>query len=343
MLPAGQSADLSRFYRCIAELNRVVNQGVELSVLLETIVRETSRLLNAGSASIQVLDHHRQRPLLSATHGESPTEKLPEPSPYGSGEGLLGWITLNCTSVLVDDASADPRFVKFATQKSIRSLVAAPLIIQGDTIGMLSASHTERGWFNKDHETLLCFLANAIALDVENARRYRMAITDALTGLYNRQHLAERLKEEVDRAHRYNHPLTVLMLDIDDFKRINQTHSYPAGDRLLEQLGQRLLEVTREVDLVARYGGEEFVVLLPNTDREGGERAARRLQAALSEAPFWVQEHKLHLTVSAGGVVLNLREEPRDVLARADAALFQAKSEGQGRLVFNWLSFAGLS
>lgn len=334
--------DLSRFYRCISELNQVMNRGVELSVLLETICRETTILLSAETTSILLLDRHRQRLLCTAAQGLTPSER--DAISFRPGEGVAGWVMENGTAALIPDATTDPRFVPFLNQKrAIRSMLAIPLLIRGQAIGCVCATHPTKGWFTKEHEELLSFLANSVVLDVENARLYRMAITDSLTGLYNRQHLAERLKEEVDRAHRYDLPLAVLMADLDHFKQVNDRYGHAAGDQVLEHVAKRLLGVTREVDLVARYGGEEFVLVLPNTGREGAERAAIRVIEGVREAPAQLPDGPLPLSISIGGAVLGLREEPRDLLARADAALYQAKSEGRDRYVLNWLSFAGLS
>jgi diguanylate cyclase (GGDEF)-like protein len=342
MMPAGQQMDLTRFYRCISELNQVMNRGVELSVLLETICRETTILLASETTSVLLLDRHRERLLCSAAQGLTPKER--DAIAFRPGEGVAGWVIANGEPALISDTTEDPRFVPFVNQKRIiRSMITIPLVIRGQAIGCICSTHPTKGWFTKEHEELLNFLANSVVLDVENARLYRMAITDSLTGLFNRQHLAERLKEEVDRAHRYDVPLGLLMADLDHFKQVNDRYGHAAGDHVLEHVAKRLASVTREVDLVARYGGEEFIALLPNTGRDGAEQAARRIITAIRESPAEVNGQPFPLTISIGGAILGLREEPRDLLARADAALYQAKSEGRDRYVFNWLSFAGLS
>lgn len=341
-MPAGLQMDLTRFYRCISELNQVMSRGVELSVLLETICRETTVLLAAETTSLLLLDRDRERLLLSAAQGLTPKER--NSIAFRPGEGVAGWVIAKAEPALVRDTNEDPRCIAFIHHKrAIRSMLVIPLVIRGEAIGCISSTHSTAGWFTKEHEELLSFLANSVVLDVENARLYRMAITDSLTGLYNRQHLAERLKEEVDRAHRYDVPLALLMADLDHFKEVNDRFGHAAGDHVLEQIAKRLSSVTREVDLVARYSADEFVALLPNTGRDGAEQAARRIIAAIRESPVEVHGETLALSMSIGGAILGLREEPRDLLARADAALYQAKSEGRDRYVFNWLSFAGLS
>lgn len=342
MLPAADSLDINRLYRCIHELNQVMNRGIELGVLLETIVREVSVLLSADSTSVLLLDEQRQRLLMSAAYGLSALEK--RRVQFQPGEGVAGWVIENGVPARLDDVQEDERFMPLLfNEVPIRSMLALPLMVRQQPIGVVCATHRTPGWFTRDHQELLAFLTNSVVLDVENARLYRMAITDGLTGLYNRQHLAERLKAEVDRAHRYDLPLTLLMADLDRFKAINDRFGHPGGDEVLQEVASRFLEATREVDVVARYGGEEFAILLPNTGREGGQRAAARLLGAIANRPVEIGDHTLELTTSIGGAVLNTREEPRDLLARADAALYQAKTEGRNRVAFNWLSFAGLS
>lgn len=334
--------DLSRIYRCVAELNQVMNRGVELSVLLETIARETALLLGAETTSVLLLDSHRERLSSSASHGLIAAER--DQLEFRPGEGVEGWVVAHAMSALISDASDDPRFVTFASQtRKIRSMLCIPLLVRRQPIGVICATHPERNWFTRDHEELLSFVANSVVLDVENARLYRMAITDSLTGLYNRQHLAERLKEEVDRAHRYKTPLAVLLLDLDHFKSVNDQFGHAGGDRALEEIASRMIAVTREVDIVARYGGDELLVILPNTGREGAEIAAKRLLEVIRGKPIETGKGEVALMVSIGGAVLNRHEEARDLLARADAALYQAKREGRNRFAFNWLSSAGSS
>lgn len=337
MIPMSQGVDLNRIYRCVAELNQVMNRGVELSVLLETIARETASLLDAETTSVLLLDHNHERLICSAAQGLSPAEK--DHVEFRSGEGIAGWVVAHGAPALVADVAKDSRFQPIVSpQRRVRSMLCIPLLVRRRPIGVICATHPEKSWFTKDHEELLCFLANSVVLDVENARLYRLAITDPLTGVYNRQHLAERLKEEVDRAHRYRTPLSVLIVDLDHFKAVNDEFGHQGGDRAIEEVATRMTAVVREVDLVARYGGDEFVAILPNTGREGAERAAQRLLESIRATPVGTGRGEVTLTVTIGGSVLNRHEEARDLLARSDAALYQAKKEGRNRYAFNWLS-----
>ena len=171
---------------------------------------------------------------------------------------------------------------------------------------------------------------------------YKIAITDFLTGLFNRRHFDERLAEETLRAARYAHPLSLIMLDIDHFKFYNDQFGHLEADRLLVQLARLLERSVRRTDVVARYGGDEFVILLPETDAEGARMVADKLRCAVQEPALWPlpwprgqagTEDKFpycRVTISAGVATCRLgRSLPAELLASADRALYRAKSAGR--------------
>lgn len=171
--------------------------------------------------------------------------------------------------------------------------VVVPLVLQGETRGFVDMRLAGAQELGDDEMGLLQILAGQTAAAIVNARLYRaierQAITDGLTGLYNHRYFLERLNQEFARAQRYSLPLSLLMIDIDDFKHFNNLYGHPVGDLVLADVGRILSEqLRRGVDLAARYGGEEFVVLLPNTRRDGaqavGDRLARRVAALTREA-----------------------------------------------------------
>ena len=155
-----------------------------------------------------------------------------------------------------------------------------------------------------------------------------MSITDELTGLYNRRYLKERLWEEVERARRYNYPISCLMIDVDRFKEINDTYGHQLGDKVLSELGRLLKNTTRVVDIVARYGGEEFLIVLPMTNLKGAQTLAERIRRNVELSRFG-GELSLALTVSIGCAELNpTREDEMDpdlLIQMADKALYEAK------------------
>jgi diguanylate cyclase (GGDEF)-like protein len=167
-----------------------------------------------------------------------------------------------------------------------------------------------------------------------DAQLQKMATTDNLTGLLNRAWLAVQARREVDRAQRYQRPLTFVLIDLDDFKKINDTYGHPVGDMVLEQFGELLLSRKRHHDLAARYGGEEFCLLLPETTMQGAVVLAERLRIAIEHWNFQVEDVRLQVTASFGVAELS----PHDgnyferLVERADTALYRAKNQGKNRL-----------
>ena len=220
-----------------------------------------------------------------------------------------------------------------------------PLVISGRTIGWLSlVEKRRRHVFGTREKEFASALAALAAVAIENAglhaRLEEAAITDGPTGLYNHRYFYERLGQEVARTWRYGLPLSLLMVDIDDFKRFNDRHGHRAGDALLRGVADVLREATRcKVDLAARYGGEEFAVMLPATvadgvsGRETAGMVAERLRERVAGASFgWGQAPPV-VTVSIGVAGLRVDEPSAEALVQAaDAALYRAKELGKDRV-----------
>ncbi|MFW5857464.1 MAG: diguanylate cyclase [Planctomycetota bacterium] len=171
-------------------------------------------------------------------------------------------------------------------------------------------------------------------LEQVNALLERLSVTDDLTGLQNRRHFNEIFDLETRRAMRYYHPLSVIMLDIDHFKEVNDTYGHPAGDRVLQKLGQILRDHLRETDIIARYGGEEFIMALPETTPEIAHRVAERLRERIENESFGTENGKpLQITVSIGLVSRLGQLDAKDLVASADEALYRAKRAGRNRVV----------
>ena len=171
----------------------------------------------------------------------------------------------------------------------------------------------------------------------------RLSLTDALTGTSNRRELIERLPSEVERARRYRRPLSVVMCDIDHFKRVNDTHGHPAGDAVLRAFAALLRSAVRNgVDWVARYGGEEFVIVLPETDLTGARTVAEKFRAATAALVVPHAEARISLTASFGVASLG-KEWPETgisdaLLAQADVCLYQSKQAGRDRVTASELA-----
>jgi diguanylate cyclase (GGDEF)-like protein len=255
------------------------------------------------------------------------------------GEGLAGWVAEQGQPLLIEDIEVHPLFGKKSRAKySTKSLLSVPLQFRGETLGVLNVNNKDNDavFTTKDQEVLM-MLAGQAAIAFENARLYReleqLAITDGLTRLYVRRHFLELLNNELRRAQRYHRSLSLLMIDIDHFKAVNDTYGHPQGDQVLQELSGLLRRYGRRDDIVARYGGEEFVVALVETDQHGAAQAAERIRRAVEQHEFRVGTERLRLTLSIG-----VAGYPRDagnqgdLIVAADQALYAAKRQGRNRV-----------
>jgi two-component system cell cycle response regulator len=163
---------------------------------------------------------------------------------------------------------------------------------------------------------------------------YRLTIIDGLTEIHNKRYLMEFLDRELARSSRHNRPLSLIMIDIDKFKAINDQFGHLGGDFTLRELAVRMKGSVRKEELFARYGGEEFAVVLPETPLDGGLVVADRMLKVVSQTPFLFEETSFQVTISAGAVCTQGEADitPMELIRRADAKLYQAKSEGRNRV-----------
>ncbi len=170
------------------------------------------------------------------------------------------------------------------------------------------------------------------ALATSERRYQKLSVTDGLTGLYNQRFFLSRLTSEVDHARRLEQPLSLIMLDVDHFKRFNDTYGHPAGDQMLIGLASAIRDCTRRGDYCCRYGGEEFAVILPGADLQDAWTVAERIRTSLSEPPYRHPDHNIPpITVSLGLAMLRPGEDSQSLLDRADQALYRAKDLGRNR------------
>jgi len=160
-----------------------------------------------------------------------------------------------------------------------------------------------------------------------------MNTIDALTGIYNRRFLETRLKEECERHSRYFKPLSVLMIDIDFFKKVNDIHGHQGGDLVLKNVASKAVSVIRKTDFMARYGGEEFCCLLPETDAIAAETVAEKLRVQIEGMESHFQNKQISVTISIGISSIEPGDSPDTLLNRADEALYQAKRSGRNRFI----------
>jgi diguanylate cyclase (GGDEF)-like protein len=186
--------------------------------------------------------------------------------------------------------------------------------------------------FTEDDQLVLQVFADHVANAVSNDVLYRQASTDNLTGLASRRYLDLRLADELEFAQRNTCPLSVVMLDIDDFKQINDQYGHQAGDEILRQIGAILKSSVRKFDVCGRYGGEEFILALPETDPQGAQVVAENVRERIAGSKFLDDEHPVPVTVSLGVATFPaLASDLTSLIGAADRALYRAKRGGKNR------------
>ncbi|MDO9238578.1 diguanylate cyclase [Methylicorpusculum sp.] len=172
------------------------------------------------------------------------------------------------------------------------------------------------------------------ALKEANTRLTLLAMTDPLTGAHNRRYFIDMLKNEMSRARRYHHPMSLMVLDIDRFKAINDSFGHDVGDQVIIEVVKTSSEVLRKNDVFSRFGGEEFTILMPETTLEEAAQIAGRLCEKVSETQITTNDHQINFTISGGVAQLEDGDQtPEAILKRADIALYQAKQQGRNRIV----------
>jgi diguanylate cyclase (GGDEF)-like protein len=317
--------------------------------LFALIMVETRQRLHYDSCAI--LEVSGANLVFKASSGEFPQELVGLNIPIGKG------ITGRCASekrvINVGDVRLDADYVPSGI-RDIRSEIACPVIYAGKLFGVLTVESKNENAFNEDDIRLLSILSMQVAVGMHNARLYaeieKMAVTDPLTGLYNFRYFHQRLGAEIARSQRYRHPLSIIMIDLDDFKKINDLYGHLTGDRVLREAALTFRKNIRrydepmvlkggELDIVSRYGGEEFIIIQPDTPLAGALVCAERLREILEASvgqkaglPY-DRNSTQRITGSFGVTAFDVGETQESMIRRADKAMYQAKEQGKNRVV----------
>jgi diguanylate cyclase (GGDEF)-like protein len=316
-------------------VNRIataIRSSLELPSVLQTTVDEVGRALGAQHSALRVEGEHGRPPLTNCyfRDGElSEADRTELISDLDAYTVRLG----SRVKAHVQDGH-DPATAN-AGDANARPLAAVPLIYGERAMGVLLVRSDEPTRVWQENEVLLMrTVADQVAVAVRHARLFQemqqQALTDALTGCFNRRSFEMQLERDLHMATRLRQPVSLIMLDVDHFKRVNDTHGHDAGDVALRMLAQALREELRGVDTAARYGGEEFAVILPSADSEGAHVVAERLRARVEKMEVPVVGN---ITASFGIATFPVHAGSRDLLVTtADRALYEAKRAGRNRV-----------
>jgi len=316
------------------EVGRTIISSLELQTVLNIIMEKTRELVHAESWSLLLGEEGEGGLSLSVAVGEG-ADRTGSGAVIKPGEGIAGWVAREGKPVVVDDAAADPRWcdLEQAYGGRARSILCVPLETRGRMLGVIEVVNKKGGGgFTARDLSLVTRLAGFAAIAIENARLYQqtkqLTLTDELTRLYNTRYFTQYLDAEVKRCRRYKGNISLIFLDLDHFKLVNDRHGHLVGSQLLREVADVLRRGVRDVDIVARYGGDEFIVILPETKLEAAAFVAERLRQSMDEHVFLGGEGlSAHLTASFG--VASFPEtcsSENELIRLADQAMYRVKN-----------------
>src|ERR1700739_2220020 len=324
-----QNQELTIFH----DVAKALTSSLDLDSILQTIMDKMAEYFRPDTWSLLMVDEARDELYFAIAVGDK-AEALKDVR-LKVGEGIAGWGAKNGEARIVPDVRNDPVFasrVDETTQWETRSVICVPLRSKLRVLGVIQLVNVEMSKFTQPELLFLQALCDYAPIAIESARGVEkiqeLTITDDCTGLYNARHLYKTLETEVYRSSRFGYEFSVLFIDLDHFKQVNDTHGHLVGSKLLAEIGYLIKAQLRLIDYAFRYGGDEFVVLLPQTGKDQALHVAKRLRDALRVSNF-CKEEGLNLNVRASiglATYPHDAKSPHDVIRQADEMMYLVKN-----------------
>ncbi|MBN2370711.1 MAG: sensor domain-containing diguanylate cyclase [Vicinamibacteria bacterium] len=318
----------------LTDIVKTANKILEPRQVIEMVMAKIQTLIPSEAWSMLMVNEEKRCLSFEMALGE----KGPHLAPLRVriGEGVAGWVAQTGKPAIVNDVSRDHRFsLRFDSETHFhtRSILCAPLISRGRTIGVVQVINRLGDRFTRADLGMLLTLVEPCAIAIENAmlfqRSEQLTITDDLTKLFNSRYLNIFIEREIKRSKRHGNPLSLIFLDLDGFKNINDQYGHLAGSKTLTEVGAILTRSVRETDVLARYGGDEFVVVLPETPAGGAAAIAERIRHAIAGHRF-LEREGLHARLSASlGIACypDHAVSPGGLILKADQAMYRVKEK----------------
>jgi len=332
---ARQSQELAIFH----DVAKALTSSLDLDSILQTILEKMAEYFRPDTWSLLMVDEEKNELYFAIAVGTA-AEALKNVR-LKVGEGIAGHVAKYGEKLIVPDVAADPRFAKRidqVTQWETQSIICVPLKSKLRVQGVIQLVNVNMAHFGAEETFFLQALCDYAAIAIENARSVEkiqeLTITDDCTGLYNARHLYKTLETEVYRSSRFAYEFSVLFIDLDHFKQVNDTHGHLVGSKLLAEIGYLIKAQLRLIDYAFRYGGDEFVVLLPQTGKDSALVVARRLRDSLRSSAF-CKEEGLNLNVRASIGLATYPHDARtahDVIRQADGMMYVVKNSSRDNI-----------
>ncbi|OGQ78013.1 MAG: hypothetical protein A2289_21375 [Deltaproteobacteria bacterium RIFOXYA12_FULL_58_15] len=334
-------ADHEVLLRALTGAAKVLTSTLHIDEVLDSIMKLVAELLGPENWSLMLLDEERSELYFEIIVGDAADSIKKMRLPIG--EGIAGWVADKKEAVVVPRVADDPRFCKRMDEASdfqTESIMAAPLLFADRVLGVIEVvSSGEERRFGVEDLAVLELFADFAAIAINNARNFQtiedLTLTDEWTSLHNARFLYRSLAEEVERAERYHHPVSLLFIDLDHFKTVNDTRGHAVGSQVLKEVAEVLWTVVRNTDRPVRYGGDEFVIIMPETDKDGAHILGDRIRQTIATKAFAVHNGvTARITASMGVATFpDDAKNSNDLLGAADRAMYAGKAAGRNAIV----------
>jgi len=317
------------------EASKDFSSTTDLNTILDMTMKRAKKLTGAESWTVFLIDEGTGELVFERTEGRKTKETQKSRSMIG--EGIAGWVAKGGMPVLVPDVSQDKRFSKkidkaLNLKHRIKSIICVPFKSCGKPLGIIEIFNKTSGEsFTREDFSQLNALIGQASIFIERALLYQkveeLSITDDLTKLFNTRYLNRSIDMEIQRSIRYGTFVSLIFMDIDDFKKVNDGHGHLAGSKILVEVGQLLIKNLRSIDVVVRYGGDEFVIILPHTPAGPASEIAERIRRAVERNVFLQKEgYALRITASFGVASYpGTARSKEELLGFADEAMYKVK------------------
>jgi len=324
----------------ITPLARRIN-CLDIERIATVCITDIPELVRARLASLYILDDASQMLRLQKYNHPFLINKIVSLSQNPPSPMVMAVKSKELLLVGDIDAHKKPVIKKsqrvFAENYSTKSCAIAPLLCQDRVVGVLNlADKMDGGDFGQKDIALIELFRQLIGASVGNIKLFekiqRQAVTDGLTGLANHKTFYEMLERELWRSRRYGGQISVIMVDIDNLKEINDTYGHSTGDRVIIEVSRKIRDCIRQIDIAARYGGDEFALILPNTPLSDAVVVAQRMVDAVAGSPIILNKKQVSLSISVGLGQYDADATPEDITSKSDQALYKAKQAGKNTL-----------
>ncbi len=324
--------EIERFtkgFKTQQEASSKFSRSLEVEKIAAVFVELVSRMVSSSAAGFFIADKGKLRVI--AKKGFEPDKES-----FYTKNTFFKLIIKNKQLLHFSRLDKKPAVYPFKVNDT-KTFLGIPIIPEQDVLGIIAVTSKETNAISSFQVHIIQTIADQAAMCISNALLHKqvenLAITDGLTGLYNHKHFQERLNDEFKRIKRIPQTLSLMLIDIDHFKKINDIHGHPAGDTVLSNLSIMLKKTLRGIDFLARYGGEEFVAVLMGTGSNGAKKMAERLRSAVMNNVFHIDGNNLSITLSIGVATHpNDAEDKAALIDKADQALYYAKENGRNQV-----------